>query len=61
MQAASKSLHTVAGIILHNLFNNAPHMVRFRDAPASTAHLCAMTSGNTAEILGVHALTLKCR
>jgi HD-like signal output (HDOD) protein len=33
--------HTIAGIILRNLFPNTPNMVRFWDASARTARLCA--------------------
>ena len=33
--------HTIAGIILRNLFPNTPSMVRFWDASARTARLCA--------------------
>ncbi len=38
LRAAS---HTIAGIILRNLFPNTPNMVRFWDASARTARLCA--------------------
>ena len=33
--------HTIAGIILRNLFPSTPNMVRFWDASARTARLCA--------------------
>jgi HD-like signal output (HDOD) protein len=33
--------HTIAGIILRNLFPQTPNMVRFWDASARTARLCA--------------------
>jgi len=33
--------HTIAGIILRNIFPNTPNMVRFWDASARTARLCA--------------------
>jgi HD-like signal output (HDOD) protein len=33
--------HTIAGIILRNIFPNTPSMVRFWDASARTARLCA--------------------
>jgi HD-like signal output (HDOD) protein len=33
--------HTIAGIILRNLFPNTPHMIRFWDSSARTARLCA--------------------
>lgn len=36
--------HTIAGIILRNLFPNTPNMVRFWDASARTARLCAWLS-----------------
>jgi HD-like signal output (HDOD) protein len=33
--------HTIAGIILRNIFSNTPSMVRFWDSSARTARLCA--------------------
>ena len=46
--------HTVAGIILRNLFPNTQNMVRFWDASARTARLCAWLAYKL-DIPGFHA------
>ncbi len=46
--------HTIAGIILRNLFPNTPVMVRFWDASARTARLCAWLAYKL-DIPGFHA------
>jgi HD-like signal output (HDOD) protein len=46
--------HTIAGIILRNLFPNTPNMVRFWDASARTARLCAWLAYKL-DIPGFHA------
>lgn len=46
--------HTIAGIILRNLFPSTPSMIRFWDASSRTARLCAWLA-NRLDIYGLNA------
>src|SRR5512135_2051067 len=46
--------HTIAGIILRNLFPSTPNMIRFWDASARTARVCAWLA-NKLDIDGLQA------